>query len=265
MKRRVFVGMVTGVAAAVGTLGSRMMAMAEDWRSGIQWPEPKMVDPPKTLGGAPSDAIILFDGKDMSAWDNADNWEVRDGYVTEGRGSISTKQKFGSVQLHIEFATPEKVEGSGQGRGNSGVFFLDGHYELQVLDSFGNPTYFDGQCGSIYKQRPPLVNVCAKPGEWQSYDVIFNRPILQIEGDKVVKVVRPPFITVFQNGVLIHNHFALEGDTAWHKPPEFTPTPEVGSIQLQDHGNPTRFRNIWVREIPDENVKPESTGEYIAK
>lgn len=263
MKRRAFMGAALAAAAAI--TAKTTMVKAEDWRSGIQWEEPKVIDPPTQPGGAPSDAIILFDGKDMSAWDGADKWEVKDGCVTEGRGSISTKQKFGSVQLHIEFATPEKVEGSGQGRGNSGVFFMDGHYELQVLDSYDNETYFDGLCGSIYKQRPPFVNVCAKPGEWQSYDVIFNRPVLKIEGDKVVEVIRPPFITVLQNGVVIHNHFQLEGDTAWHKAPEFTPHAEVGSIQLQDHGNPTRFRNIWIREIPDENVKPASTGAYIAK
>ena len=255
-------GAVAGVFAAMETMGRRVVSMAQDWRSGIQWGEPKVVAPPATPGAPPADAIVLFDGTNMSEWENGNRWEVKDGYVIEGRGDVTTKRKFGSVQMHIEFATPEKVEGSGQGRGNSGVFFLDHHFELQVLDSYENQTYFDGMCGSIYKQRPPQVNVCAKPGEWQSYDIIFTRPVLRIEGDQVVEVVRPPYITVLQNGVLIHNHFAIEGDTAWHKAPEFTPMSETGSITLQDHGNPTRFRNIWVREIQDENVKPESTGEY---
>lgn len=235
------------------------VAFARDWRSGIAWMEPKLVTPGEKPGDPPSDAIVLFDGTDLSAW-NKDNWDVKDGVLTvrPGSGDIQTKKSFGSVQLHIEFATPTKVEGSSQGRGNSGVFF--GNYEVQVLDSWENPTYFDGQCGSIYKQRPPQVNVCRKPGEWQYYDIVFNRPELKKEGDKVV-VVRPAYVTVFQNGVLVVNHHEIEGTTFWHLPPEYQMHSDKTPIRLQDHGNRMQFRNIWVREIPDTNEKPERTRE----
>lgn len=246
-------------------LSLAVVALAQqDWRSGIAWTKPPLVIPGEKPGDPPSDAVILFDGKDMSAW-NKDVWEVADGVMTvvPKSGSISTKQKFGSVQLHIEFATPEKVEGSGQGRGNSGVFF--GLYEVQVLDSYDNETYFDGQCGSIYKQRPPLVNVCRKPGEWQSYDIIFNRPELKIENNKVVEVVRPGYLTVFQNGVLIINHHEIEGTTFWHLPPDYEVHEPMMPIMLQDHNNRTKFRNIWVREIPDTNDKPPRTREPYYK
>lgn len=243
----------------------------QDWRSGIPWEEPRVVVPPSQIGGVPSDAVILFDGTDMSAWDGAENWVVRDGYVTVGSGSANTKQRFGSIQLHVEFATPEKVSGSGQARGNSGIYLMDRSYEVQILDSFGNKTYFDGQCGAIYCQHPPLVNVCAKPGQWQTYDILFNRPRLRIEGDRVVEVLRPAFFTVFQNGVLVQNHTELLGQTGlrflddkgnvdFSHPPEYGVHGETGVIQLQDHGNPTRFRNIWVREIPDENLKPAKSS-----
>jgi hypothetical protein len=232
----------------------------QDWKSGIAWTKPPIVTPSEKPGDPPSDAIILFDGKDLSAW-NKDSWVVENGELTvkPGSGEIQTKQKFGSVQLHIEFATPSEVSGRGQGRGNSGVFF--GNYEVQILDSYENETYFDGQCGSIYKQRPPLVNVCRKPGEWQYYDIVFNRPELKIENNKVVEVVRPGYITVFQNGVLIINHHEIEGTTFFHLPPAYEVHESARPIRLQDHGNKTKFRNIWVREIPDTNQKPERTRE----
>jgi len=231
---------------------------AQDWRSGIPWEKPVVITPGAKPGDPPSDAIILFDGTDMSAWDK--EWRIRDGelHCVPGKGNITTKQKFGSVQLHIEFATPARVSGKSQGRGNSGVFF--GPYELQILDSYENETYYDGQCASIYKQTPPLVNVCRKPGEWQSYDIVFNRPELKIEGDKV-EVIRPGYITVFQNGVLVINRHEIMGTTAWHKPPEYEVHEPTLPISLQDHGNTIRFRNIWVREIPDTNVRPAPTRE----
>ncbi len=237
-------------------------ASAKDWRSGIPWTEPAKVTPGEKPGDAPDDAVILFNGKDMSAW-NKQDWDVKDGVMTvkPGSGSIETKEKFGSVQLHIEFATPKKVNPrqTGQGRGNSGVFF--GKYEVQILDSYDNTTYFDGQCASIYKQRPPLVNVCRKPGEWQSYDIVFNRPELKIENGKVVEVVRPGYVTVFHNGVLVINHHEIEGVTYWHDAPKYEPHDPKMPIGLQDHGNLTQFRNIWVREIPDDNTKPARTRE----
>lgn len=235
-------------------------AIANDWRSGINWPEPKKVTPGEQPNLPPSDAVVLFDGKDLSAWDGGD-WTVKDGIVTikPGTGEIRTKQRFGSIQLHLEFATPKEVKGGGQWRGNSGIFW--GPYEVQILDSYDNETYFDGQCGSIYKQRSPLVNACRKPGEWQTYDILFNRPELKIEEGKVVEVIRPGYVTVFQNGVLIVQHHEIEGTCFFDKAPHYEPHGELELLRLQDHGDEVQFRNIWVREIPDANKKPERTRE----
>jgi len=234
---------------------------AQDWLSGIPWEKPVVITPGEKPGDPPSDAIILFNGKDMSAWDK--EWAIVNDelHCVPGKGDITTKQKFGSVQLHVEFATPAEVNRRerGQGRGNSGVFF--GPYEVQILDSYENETYYDGQCASIYKQTPPLVNVCRKPGEWQTYDIIFNRPELKIEDGKVVEVVRPGYVTVLQNGVLVINRHEIMGTTAWHKPPEYEAHEPMLPIRLQDHGNKIRFRNIWIREIPDTNVRPAPTRE----
>ncbi|NOX53841.1 MAG: DUF1080 domain-containing protein [Planctomycetes bacterium] len=218
---------------------------AGEYLSGIQWAEPPVVDPGPP-GGPPSDAVVLFDGKDMSQWIGAEKWTVKDGYVVAGPGSIRSKAEFGDCQVHLEFAAPEKVTGSGQGRGNSGVFLM-GIYEVQILDSYNNKTYFDGQCGAIYKQHPPLVNACRKPGEWQTYDIIWTAPRF----DKNGKLVSPAFVTVLHNGVVIQNHFQLLGDTPYHRAPEYRPHPPKGPLGLQYHGNPVRFRNIWVRELKE--------------
>jgi hypothetical protein len=218
----------------------------DEYKSGIKWPEPPVVDPGDSTK-APSDAIVLFDGTDMFAWDGGDDWEMKDGYVITRKRGISTKQKFGDCQLHIEFATPEEVKGSGQGRGNSGVYLM-GRYEVQVLDSFENETYFDGQCGAIYKQQPPTVNACRAPGQWQSYDIIFTAPNFSADG----QVETPAYVTVLQNGVVIHNHFELMGGTYYDKPPSYSSHPDKLPISLQFHGNPIKFRNIWVRE----NIQP---------
>lgn len=234
---------------------------ANDWRSGIDWAKPAVVAPGATASDPPADAIRLFDGKNLDAWEK-NKWTVQDGemIVKPKAGDLATKQKFGSVQLHLEFATPTKVSGSGQGRGNSGIFFMN-HYEVQVLDSYKNETYHDGQCASIYKQRPPLVNVCRAPGEWQTYDIIFIRPELKIENNKVVEVVRPAVVTVIQNGVLVIYNHPIEGDTFYHTPPAYQVHGAKEPIRLQDHGNLTRFRNIWVREIPDTYDKPKPSRE----
>ena len=255
------------VPLVIVVFGFSVALIAQDWRSGIAWVKPPIVTPGEKPGDPPSDAIILFDGKNLDAWQGG-AWTVEDGVITvkPGSGDIRTKQKFGSVQLHIEFATPSEVSGESQGRGNSGVFFND-TYEVQILDSYENETYYDGQCGSIYKQRAPLVNVCKKPGEWQTYDIIYHRPDLQITDGKVEKVLRPAYVTVIQNGVLVVDHHEIEGTTFWHLPPKYEAHSPTGSIRLQDHGNLTKFRNIWVREIPDTNAKPERTREpfYIGQ
>ncbi len=234
-----------------------------DFRMGIDWKEPPRVEPGEKVGDAPSDAIILFDGTNLDAWTGG-NWDVADGVLTckPRSGSIVTKEKFGSCQLHLEFACPavDDPNAKGQGRGNSGVFFMN-HYELQILDSYENDTYYEGQCGSIYKQFPPYVNPVRKPTEWQTYDVIFTRPILRTEknenGDEyVAEVIRPAYITVLLNGVVVQNHWEIKGDTFFHRTPQYQPHGDREPIQIQDHNNLTKFRNIWIREIPDSNVVP---------
>jgi hypothetical protein len=231
-----------GLMVIVAGAGLAGFLLADEYQSGKVWPEPKVIDP----GGpqkAPSDAIVLFDGHDMSAWEGAEQWIIAEGVATV-RGGATSKQAFGDCQLHLEWAEPEKVEGAGQGRGNSGVY-LQGHYEVQILDSYENTTYFDGQCGAIYKQYPPLVNACRKPGEWQSYDIIFESPRFDDQG----QLVKPAYVTVLQNGVLIQNHVELEGSTAWDRAPAYEPHPARLPLHIQDHGNPVRFRNIWIREL----------------
>lgn len=222
-------------------------------------PQPEIVDPGPPPPGdaiapAPSDAVVLFDGTNLDQWTDTDGnptkWVLTDGAMqpTSGSGYIQSKQEFGSVQLHVEFQTPAKVEGDGQGRGNSGVFLM-GEYEVQVLDSYNNTTYPDGQCAALYGRAVPLVNASRKPGEWQSYDIIFHRP--EFEGDKVVK--RATF-TVFHNGVLVHDHVELSGGTGWEggsSISEYVPHGDTGPIQFQDHGNPVSFRNVWVRPLRD--------------
>jgi hypothetical protein len=211
----------------------------------------------RRVGQAPSDAVVLFDGTEasMKNWTdtkgNPSKWVVGEGYMesVKGAGYIQTKEAFGSCQLHVEFATPEKVSGTSQGRGNSGVF-LQGEFEIQVLDSYENRTYPDGQCSALYGRSVPLVNACRKPGEWQTYDIIFHRAVFGKDG----KIVTKPTFTVIQNGVLVQDHVALEGGTQWNGPhaiSPFRPIPDKGPIQLQDHGNPVRYRNIWVRPLQD--------------
>lgn len=215
-------------------------------------PQAPVVTPGQTPQDPPSDAIVLFDGKDLTAWNTIGNgsdakWKVENGYmeVTPKGGDIQTRQAFGSCQLHVEWRTPDVVKGDSQGRGNSGVFLMS-KYEVQVLDCFENPTYADGQAGAIYGQKPPLVNVCKKPGEWQTYDIVFHAP--QFEGDKTVK---PGTITVLLNGVLVQDNWEIQGTTFHKVPAKYEPHAEKMPLKLQDHGNPMRFRNIWIRPLED--------------
>lgn len=242
MNRKVAMAAVV-VALLVVCFGAHVQAA--EYLTGIQWAEPKIIDP-GAPGGPPADAIVLFNGTDLSQWDGAEKWTVKDDYFVAGPGAIKSKPVFGDCQVHIEWATAEEITGSGQGRSNSGVFLM-GIYEVQVLDSYDNVTYFDGQCGAIYKQHPPLANVSRKPGEWQTYDIIWKGPRFCQEG----KLISPAFITVLHNGVVIQNHFQLEGDTPYNRPPAYSAHPDKGPISLQYHGNPVRFRNVWVREIQE--------------
>jgi len=217
-------------------------------------PLPPVVTPGKTDDQPPGDAIVLFDGTDTSAWCDTKGqktkWIVNDNgelECTKKAGYIQTRRAFGSCQLHIEWATPAEVKGSGQGRGNSGVFLM-GTYEVQVLDSYNNVTYADGQAAAIYGQKKPLVNVSRGPGQWQSYDIIFHRPIFK---GKTNEVIRPATITVFHNGVLVQDHWEIKGVT-WHKKQAaYRYHPDKMPLKLQDHGNPVRYRNIWIRPIDD--------------
>lgn len=217
-------------------------------------PHPPVVTPPEPStqerpGKPPSDAIVLFDGKDLSRWKGREGpakWRIlEDGSMQVNRtGDIETVEHFGDCQLHVEWATPERVVGRSQARGNSGVFLM-GRYEIQVLDSYENVTYADGQAAAIYGQKPPDVNACRPPGRWQTYDIVFRAP--RFEGDRLV---RPAYVTVFHNGVLVHDHVALLGPTRHRAVPKYVPHPPKGPIKLQDHGNPVRYRNIWVRPLP---------------
>jgi hypothetical protein len=223
-------------------------------------PSPPVVTPGEPAGffAPPSDAFVLFDGGEKSFnanWTdtkgNPSQWKVIDGALESVKkaGYIQTKESFGSCQLHIEWAAPSKKEGDGQGRGNSGVFLM-GQYEVQVLDSFENQTYADGQAGALYGRSKPLVNACRKPGEWQSYDIIFHRPVFDDQG----KLVRRATFTVIHNGVLVQDHVSLSGGTGWmgpHAVSDYVAHPDKLPIALQDHGNPVRFRNVWVRELKD--------------
>jgi hypothetical protein len=208
--------------------------------------EPRIIEP----GPPPSDAIVLFDGKDFSKWESQKDggevkWEVSDGVATVNRtGSIRTRQGFGDCQLHVEWAAPAVVKGSGQQRGNSGVY-LSGRYELQVLDSYDNKTYYHGQAGAIYKQYAPLVNACRKPGEWQTYDIIYHAPRFDSDGN----LLKPGTVTLLQNGVLIQDHVEIKGDTGPPGAPKYKAHPLKQPIALQDHNSPVRYRNIWIREL----------------
>lgn len=212
-------------------------------------PVPPKVAPGQTNTMAPSDAIVLFDGSDLSKWENAKgeaaDWTVEDGAVTvkPRAGGIQTKEKFGDVQLHIEWRTPTELVGEGQGRGNSGVFLM-GLYEVQVLDSYSSSTYSNGQASSIYKQHVPLVNATKAPGEWQSYDIIFTAPVFGDAG----RMIHPATVTVLHNGVLVQNHVTLWGPTEYKGVPIYTEHGE-GPIALQDHGNLISYRNIWIRRL----------------
>lgn len=228
---------------------------------------PPVITPPSQVGQPPSDAIVLFDGSKDTAekrWNPEKKgaigfpWKIENDYmeVIKKSGGIRTKKQFGNCQLHVEWMTPEGIDPKiiGQKRSNSGVFLMD-RYEVQVLDSFTddnyktNYTYADGQASSLYGQHPPMVNVCRKPGQWQTYDISFLKPLFDENG----KLVRKARITVIHNGVVVHNNLEIEGTTHHKRKARYRPhTNGKGHIRLQDHGNPIRFRNIWIRELPEQ-------------
>lgn len=240
-----------GVAIVVGAVWIIGPSQGQRYLSGILWPEPPVITPGDD-GKAPSDAVILFDGKNFDAWKGADGWTVdADGGFTS-KGALQTKDSFGDCQLHLEFATPKEVKGRGQGRGNNGIGLMGARYEIQVLDSYNNKTYPEGQCASVYNQHPPMVNASRKPGEWQTYDIIFTTPRFDKEG----KLQKPGYVTLLHNGVLVQNHTEIQGNTFFDRPTAYSRHPEKQPLVLMYHGNPVRFRNMWIRELHELEGKP---------
>jgi hypothetical protein len=269
MKRRT---LLINMAAASALVGAGSLGIGQDRQKpgfkdtpmlpGGKWhvhdsdrPHPPVITPgtpstQETAGKAPSDAIVLFDGKDLSHWKSESGgpapWKIEDGAIIaqRGGGTLVSKDEFGDCQIHIEWASPKPPRGRDQDRGNSGVL-ISGRYEVQVLDSFENLTYADGQAGAIYGQYPPLVNASRKPGEWQTYDIAFTAPRFKADGS----LETPAYETVFHNGVLVHNHTPVIGAMSYRTVGKYTAHKPEGPLALQDHGHPVKFRNIWVRPI----------------
>jgi len=221
----------------------------QKWRvHDIDRPRPPVVTPGATAGSPPSDAIVLFGGKDLSKWAKS-GWKMENGYVevVGGSGDLVTREKFGDIQLHVEWASPVEITGDSQWRGNSGILIMS-RYEIQVLDSYNNKTYADGQAAAIYGQWPPLVNASRKPGEWQTYDIIFEKP--RFEGGKLVQ---PAYVTVIHNGVVAQHHQKIIGQMAHRIVKPYEPHQAEEPLALQDHDTPVRYRNIWVRRMTGHN------------
>ncbi|HEV8365241.1 MAG TPA: family 16 glycoside hydrolase [Gemmatimonadaceae bacterium] len=251
MPRAVCVAVVLGLAL---TLPLRtQQGQAPRWKAhDVARPKPRVITPGASVAQPPSDAVVLFDGSGLREWmsaaGGAPGWTVRDGYMetAPGAGAIKTRRGFGDAQIHLEWATPSRVQGNGQGRGNSGVIIM-GLYEVQVLDSYGNQTYADGQAAAVYGQYPPLVNASRGPGEWQTYDIIFRRPRFLPNGS----LKTPARMTVFHNGVLVQDHVELWGPTDWLQHRQYRAHGDALPLLLQDHANPVRYRNVWLRPLPD--------------
>jgi hypothetical protein len=262
---------VIGLAGALA-IGQERSGPQQPWSKfkvhDMSRPAPPLVTPgtpstPDQPGQPPSDAIVLFDGKSLDNWSNGRRggpmtWKIENGVMISGKGSVYSKQQFGDAQIHVEWAEPTPAKGHSQERGNSGVFLM-GRFEMQVLDNYDNPTYPDGQCGAIYGQYPPQVNVCRPPGQWQTYDFIFHRPRY-----KDGKLAEPAYVTTIQNGVVVQDHQRIEGPTGHmtvaHYPDSM---PDKGPLGLQDHNNPIHFRNIWVRPLEKLETQ-QHTGELAS-
>jgi Domain of Unknown Function (DUF1080) len=263
-----FIGLIAtaGLFACLAADEVHLMGSHDRWKQhDNRRPRPAVVEPVgnPVATSAPGDAVILFDGTNLDGWQSpeggAARWKVGGGSfeVAPGTGPIQTKSQFGDGQLHVEWASPSPAAGKGQDRGNSGIFLM-GLYELQVLDSYRADTYADGQAGAIYGQFPPLSNASRPPGEWQAYDVAFRRPRFDKDG----KLTEPARVTLFHNGILVQNNEELFGKTSWLEGEPYEAHPDRGPIQLQDHGHPVRFRNIWIRDLPE---RPAPTAQDLAR
>jgi hypothetical protein len=227
-------------------------------------PYPEVVTPGAAVGAPPSDALVLFDGTSLDAWQpQATPWPVSGGAATstpraqgEGENALISKESFGDVQLHLEFRSPNPPKGTSQNRGNSGISFME-RYEIQILDAYDNATYADGTVGAIYGWKPPLVNPSRPPGEWQSYDIVFERPRFGPTGE----LLRPAYVTAFLNGVLVQNRQPWLGPTVWRRVGKYESHGDAAPIRLQDHNSPVSFRNIWVRRLPEEAASYDFEGE----
>lgn len=264
MKRHIALALLSSITLATGAMAQARSPSADnptDPKATEQWePVPKVVNPGKQDSAPPSDAIVLFDGRDLGQWETSNDgsparWKVHDGVVTvdKNAGNIQTRRHFRNYQLHLEWQVPAGITGEGQARGNSGVFVAstgpgDEGYELQILDSWKNATYVNGQAASIYKQAPPLVNAMRPPGQWQTYDVVWTAPVFNADGS----LKSPAYLTVLHNGVLVQNHTQLAGETLYIGKPSYKAYDQA-AIKLQAHGDPSQpisFRNIWVRPLP---------------
>lgn len=242
--------------SALGLSALAYTAFAQRYLNGVTWPTPAVVTPGATDREPPSDAVVLFGGQGFDEWKGAEKWAADPDGAFTVKGVVQTKKEFGDCQLHVEFASPAAVKGKGQGRGNNGIGLLGARYEIQVMDSFDNPTYPEGQAGSVYNQRPPMVNASRKPGEWQTYDIVFTVPRFDADG----KLTKPGHVTLLHNGVLVQNHTEVLGYTYFDKPTAYSKHPEKGPIVLMYHGDPVRFRNIWVREFQELVGTPGKKG-----
>lgn len=228
--------------------------------SGIKWLEPPVVTPGKTDSQPPSDAIVLFDGTDLAAWEGAEKWKIEDGELVVGKGCIDTKREFGDCQLHVEWSAPDQPDRHGHRRGNSGVKLLQ-KFEIQILNSFQNPAAFDVQAAAVYKQTPPMVNAMRPSNQWNTFDIFWTSPKFKEDGT----LQQSAYVTIVHNGVLVANHFELKGATAHGKAPHYIPGLTRAPIQIQDHGSPIRFRNIWVRETSPAAIAENNQSKENAK
>lgn len=261
-KSRIGLGLLTVLGLSLTAAEWTTTTRHSGWKQhSMSRPKPAVVTPAKNYGEPPADAVVLFSGNSLDAFRTQSSkpagWTLGDGYfeVKPGQGAIQTIAKFGDVQMHLEWASPNPAVGQGQDRGNSGVFFM-GQFEVQVLDSFKADTYADGQAGAMYGQYPPLANAAKAPGEWQTYDIAFRRPRFDKQGN----LTEPARLTLIHNGILVQNNEIFYGPTSWLHFDPYTKLPEKGPIEFQDHGHKVRFRNIWVRELAD---RPAPTPEEL--
>ena len=258
--------LLSSFAILIGFQTNVMAQLPNGWKAhDLERPQPQVVTPGASSSDAPSDAVILLGGEKLTGWSDENGkptkWKYANGVLESVKkaGFIYSVEKFGDCQLHLEFATPTTVKGDGQGRGNSGVFFYDGDFEVQVLDNFENETYADGTVGALYGQHPPLVNAARGPGEWQTYDIAFRRPRFNEDGS----LKSPARLTVLLNGILVQDAAELYGPTVWLQVGEYKNKGDAARISLQDHGNPVRYRNIWVRRLAENPPIPPVTRPTI--